>query len=78
MKSKGEERARLMPRGPRPRPARLESRREGPRAVTGLPSSGGGDAAGRRTVTDPMLASAGPSDIGHMTDFGDSGAEDHR
>lgn len=49
---------------------------EDPRAVTGLPVSGGGDA--RRTPRGQvhMVPPPTPADIGQLTDIGDSGAKD--
>ena len=66
-----------LPRGPRPRPARLESRREDPRAVTGLPVSGGGDAQRMPRGQVHMVPPPTRPDIGQLTDIGDSGAKDY-
>ena len=59
-----------VPRGPRPRPARLESRREGPRAVTGRPAAGGGGARRLPRGQVHMVPPPAPPDIGQLTDIG--------
>jgi hypothetical protein len=66
-----------VPRGPRPRPARLESRREIPRAVTGLRRAEEETLAGCRAVSCHMVPPSMPPDIGQLTDIGDSGAEEY-